>query len=70
MRKLRIRWEYVCDHCGKTAPRCRRFNRYNVFIDDLPIGWARLGREHLCKDCGEIYNRAKAAYYSEKGNLL
>lgn len=58
---------YICDHCGAIARE-----EIEICFGDcfkiLPKGWTRLGREHLCPKCTEIYNRFKEEVCDEQQN--
>lgn len=50
---------YICDHCGKVAlSEHHRIGKYIIAVG-IPKGWCKLGREHLCSQCSEVYERFK-----------
>lgn len=56
---------YICDHCGDIALEDIGYYFYYCF-KTLPEGWTRLGKEHLCPKCTEIYNRFKKEVCDEQ----
>lgn len=56
---------YICDHCGVIAREETEFT-FGFCFKTLPKGWTRLGKEHLCPKCSEIYRRFKEEVYDEQ----
>lgn len=50
---------YICDHCGKAEVETKKLRYDGFLIRYLPDGWTKLGREHLCPKCSEIYRKLK-----------
>lgn len=50
---------YICNHCGVIALEEKKYLFGGGFVKLLPKGWTRLGREHLCPKCSEIYCKFK-----------
>lgn len=56
--------QYICDHCGKAeiAEKKMWYDDYTIncfWVKLLPKGWTKLGKEHLCPKCSEIYCKLK-----------
>lgn len=57
MRKRKV--VYFCDHCGKAEVEMPKLRFDGPWISRFPEGWTKLGREHLCPKCSEIYRKLK-----------
>ena len=45
---------YICDHCSKVELPDMDLLGHEV-IKVMPIGWTKLGKEHLCPECSRVY---------------
>lgn len=57
---------YICDHCGVITLEEKKYLFGGGFIYVLPKDWTRLGKEHICPKCSEIYCRFKEEAYDEQ----
>lgn len=52
MRKRKV--AYICDHCGKAEVEMPKLWYDGFWVDRLPNGWTKLGRELLCPKCSTL----------------
>lgn len=56
---------YICDHCGSAGLE-ETCSLFGILYKKMPDDWMRLGEEHLCPTCAEIYRRVSEEVKGEK----
>ena len=48
---------YICDHCSNVSLPDIEYNLISGVRKVMPIGWTKLGKEHLCPECTSVIRR-------------
>lgn len=59
---------YICDNCGKEIEV--KGLLFSPYVRAFPDGWTKLGKEHLCPKCSEIYRKLKEETYDKRRQTM